>query len=41
MVTSTVMCAGVNAIVKCEVAPYPVGKVAFPRSLYRAAVRAA
>ena len=34
MVASTVMFAGVNAIVKWEVALYPVGEVAFFRSLF-------
>src|SRR5436309_14813532 len=34
MVLSTVMFAGVNAIVKWEVALYPVGEVAFFRSAF-------
>jgi drug/metabolite transporter (DMT)-like permease len=34
MVASTVMFAGVNAIVKWELATYPVGEVAFFRSLF-------
>src|SRR5437588_1907476 len=34
MVASTVMFAGVNAIVKWELALYPVGEVAFLRSLF-------
>ena len=34
MVISTVMFAGVNAIVKWELAPYPIGEVAFYRALF-------
>jgi drug/metabolite transporter (DMT)-like permease len=34
MVISTVLFAGVNAIVKWEVARYPVGEVAFYRALF-------
>ena len=34
MVASTVMFGGVNAIVKWELATYPVGEVAFFRSLF-------
>src|SRR5580698_6876518 len=34
MVASTVVFAGVNAIVKLEVARYPVGEVAFYRALF-------
>ena len=34
MIASTVMFAGVNAIVKWELALYPVGEVAFFRSLF-------
>src|SRR5207248_6212065 len=34
MVLSTVMFAGVNAIIKWEVALYPIGEVAFLRSIF-------
>src|SRR5437016_11049691 len=34
MIASTVVFAGVNAIVKWELARYPVGEVAFLRSLF-------
>src|ERR1700684_1327986 len=34
MVASTVVFAGVNAIVKWEVALYPVGEIAFYRALF-------
>jgi drug/metabolite transporter (DMT)-like permease len=34
MVLSTVMFAGVNAIIKWELARYPIGEVAFFRSVF-------